>query len=353
MAVQRTRSMVRTGRYPAASVQGVAQFPHRKAGHCGSGAFRDLLEFHGLSWDAEPLSEAMVFGLSGGLGCFYYELPDMDPPLYLVGRTGGLERSVCRHLGIDLDLRRTDNGGEAWRWLRDELDAGHPTMVNADIHELDYLRVKLSNTMHDIVVTGYDQDEGVALIADNDREEIQRCSLESLARARASNGFPGPSRHATWVMRFPDRLPDPRIAVAGALRRAVANMREDGEALAGIGPGTGLDHVDLFARSYARWPELFGDRTPGALRGLWVFIVKAGTGGAMFRSLQAGFLREASELLGDARVARAAGVYEELAGEWVALADALRSEHHAAGLPHVQAIARIEREGVAAMAECA
>src|SRR3954451_2500573 len=238
-------------------MQGVAQFPHRKAGHCGSGAFRDLLEFHGLSWGGEPLSEAMVFGLSGGLGCFCYELPEMDPPLYLVGRTGGLERGVCEHLGIDLDLRRTDDAAEAWRWVRDEIDAGRPTMINADIQELDYLRVKLSNTMHDIVVTGYDDSDGVALIADNDREEIQRCSLDSLARARGSQGFPGPSHHATWVMRFPDKLPEPRAAVDRALRQAVANMREEGDPLAGLGSGSGLSHVAHFADSYGRWPELF------------------------------------------------------------------------------------------------
>jgi hypothetical protein len=330
-------------------MQGVAQFPHRKSGHCGSGAFRDLLEFHGLSWSGEPLSEGMVFGLSGGLGCFYYELPEMDPPLYLVGRTGGLERGVCDHLGIDLDLRRTDDGGEAWRWLREELDAGYPTMVNADIQELDYLRVKLSNTMHDIVVTGYDEGDGVALIADNDREEIQHCALDSLARARGSQGFPGPSRHATWVMRFPDALPEPRAAVGLALRQAAANMREDGEALAGIGSGSGLDHLERFAASYPGWPDAFGDRLPRALRGLWVFVVKAGTGGAMFRSLQAEFLRESSELLGDAGIAAAADVYEELAREWLALADAAQDEDHAAGLAHVEAIAGLERAGVEAM----
>src|SRR4051812_3729486 len=221
-------------------MRGVAHFPHRMSGHCGSGAFRDLLEFHGLSWNGEPLSEGMVFGLSGGIGCFYYELGEMDPPLYLVGRTGALERGVCDHLRIDLDLRRTDDGDEAWRWLREELDAGYPTMVNADIQELDYLRVKLSNTMHDIVVTGYDEAEGVALIADNDREEIQRCALESLARARGSQGFPGPSHHATWVMRFPDTLPEPRVAIERAMAQAVANMTKGGEALAGMQPGCGL-----------------------------------------------------------------------------------------------------------------
>src|SRR3954464_9712251 len=249
-------------------MQGVAQFPHRKSGHCGSGAFRDLLEFHGLSWGDEPLSEGMVFGLSGGLGCFYYEVAEMDPPIYLVGRTGGLERGVCDHLGIGLDLRRTDDGDQAWEWLRDELDAGRPTMVNADIQELDYLRVKLSNTMHDIVVTGYDPADGVAFIADNDREEIQRCGLDSLARARGSQGFPGPSHHATWVMDFPERLPDPRSVVDQAMRQAVANMRDEGEALAGLGQGSGLDHVAHFAASYPDWPALFGLRLERALRGL-------------------------------------------------------------------------------------
>jgi hypothetical protein len=332
-----------------ALVVGAPTFPHRKAGHCGSGAFRDLLEFHGLSWSDDPLSEGMVFGLSGGLGCFYYELPDIDPPLYMVGRTGGLERDICTHLGIELDLRRTDDGDEAWRWLRDELEGGHPTMVNADIKELDYLRTKLSNTMHDIVVTGYDEDAGVALIADNDRDELQRCALDSLARARGSHGFPGPSHHATWVMRFPDRLPEPRAVIEQGLRRAVANMREEGEALGGVGHGSGLDHLERFAAGYAQWPERFGDALPRALKGLRVFIVKAGTGGAMFRSLQALFLRESADLLADARIASAAGVYEELADEWIGLARAAEDGDHAGGQEHVDAILRLERDGVAAM----
>jgi hypothetical protein len=182
----------------------------------------------------------------------------------------------------------------------------------------------------------------VALIADNDREEIQRCALASLARARGSQGFPGPSHHATWVMRFPDELPGMEVAVDRALRAAVANMRDAGDALATIGSGSGLDHIERFAASYPSWPATFGERLPVALRGLWVFIVKAGTGGAMFRSLQAGFLREAG-------MSAAAGVYEELAGEWLALAEAARAENHAAGAPHVEAIARLERAGVEAM----
>jgi hypothetical protein len=320
--------------------------PHRRAGHCGSGALRDLLEFHELSWTADPLSEGMVFGLGAGLGFAYIELPEMDPPIYLVGRTAGLERDICEHLDIALDLRQTDDPAEGWAVLREALDAGRPTMVWADIQHLEYLRVKLQMTMHDIVVTGYDESEGVAFIADNDRDEIQRCSLPALARARNSQAFPGPNRHATWLMDFPAALPDSTRAVRGALAGAIENMRGGGAGLKTGAEGMGLAGVELFAETYPEWPRRFGEKLDAAMHGLRVFIVKAGTGGALFRGLHARFARDAGSLLDDSPLHDVAAVYDDLAAEWVALADA---DGHAAGLPHVERIASLEAAGVEAM----
>ena len=320
--------------------------PHRRAGHCGSGALRDLLEFHELSWTADPLSEGMVFGLGAGLGFAYVELPEREPPIYLVGRTAGLERDICEHLDIALDLRQTDDPAEGWAVLRQALDAGRPTMVWADIQHLEYLRVKLQMTMHDIVVTGYDESEGVAFIADNDRDEIQRCSLPALARARNSQAFPGPNRHATWLMDFPAALPDPAQAVRGALAGAIENMRGGGEGLTTAGEGMGLSGVDVFAETYREWPQRFGEKLDSAMRGLRVFIVKAGTGGALFRGLHATFLHDAGSLLDGPELERAGALYDDLAAEWVALANA---DGHAAGLPYVERIASLEAAGVEAM----
>jgi hypothetical protein len=329
-------------------------YPHRRAGHCGSGAFRDLLEFHGLSWDGgAPLSEGMAFGLGAGLGFAYVELGDMEPPIYLVGRTAGLERDSCTHLGIDLDLRQTDDADEGWAWVREELDAGHPTMVWADIGELEYLNVRLRMTMHDIVVCGYDEVEDVAFIADNDRDDIQRCSLPALARARNSQAFPGPNRHGTWVMRFPPTLPGARATIGATVRDAVENMRGGGRSLLGSTAPMGLGAVAAIEAAFPAWPERFGARLPSALRGLRVFVVKAGTGGALFRSLHAEFLRDAGELLGDAGLTAAAVVYDECSAAWVAAAQAASGEdadasHAAAGEPLAHACA-LEREGVEAM----
>jgi hypothetical protein len=324
----------------------VAAYPHRRAGHCGSGALRDLLEHNGLSYSDEPLTEGFVFGIAGGVGFYFFELPEMEPPIYLVGRTGELERDFCEHLDVGLDLRETDDPDEGWEVLRDALDRGEPTMVWADIGHLEYLRVRMHNTRHDIVAVGYDEDEGVVFIADNDRDEIQECSFDSLARARGSNAFPGPNRHATWLMDWPAELPPLREATRRAVARTVANMRGGGQALSEIPGGVGLEGVDRFGSAYPGWPERFGDKLPAALRGLGVFIVKAGTGGAMFRSLQAQFLVE----LGDVGLRDAAATYTRLAGDWIELARVIRSDDpvagHAAGVEVVERIVLGERAGI-------
>lgn len=322
-------------------------FPHQRAGHCGSGALRDLLELHRLDYGAGSLSEGAVFGLGGGLGFLYLEMPTMTPPVYLVGRGADLERDIAEHLELGLEVRDTDDPQTGWQWVRDEIDAGRPPMVWADIGHLDYLRVRMHNTRHDIVVAGYDEAEGIAWIADNDREELQRCSLESLARARNSDAFPGPNRHTTFVYEWPDQLRPPEEATRRALRRAVANMREGGEPVAGLTGAFGLAGIDAFATRYPEWPATFGEELASALKGLRVFIVKAGTAGAMFRSLHARFLHDMAALLSDEALAGIATTYDELTASWQALAAHAERSDHGSGVGETERIRALEHEGIA------
>lgn len=341
-AVSRTVSSgTSTGQQPV--------FPHRRAGHCGSGALRDLLEFHELDFDDGPLSEGAVFGLAGGLGCFYVENAAFVPPFYLVGRTADLERDIAANLGLGLEVRETDDAAEGWSWVRAELDAGRPTMVWGDIAELEYLRVRMSNTRHDIVVVGHDPEAGIAWIADNDREDLQPCSLESLAAARTSSGFPGPNRNATFLYSWPEQLPEPREAVRRGLARAVANMRQGAPSVGGLQGAVGLAAVDALAAGYPAWPRKFDDQLEKALNGLWVFIVKAGTGGAMFRSLHAQFLHDAAGWLRDGRLAALAEHYDELAATWIELADVAKRGDHEAGVEFVDVVRTMEHRGVELM----
>lgn len=325
------------------------RFAHELAGHCGSGSLRDLLRFHGLDFGHGPLSEGAAFGLGAGLGFLYVEVPQVRPPLYLVGRTAGLEEDIARILGLGLEIRETDDPAEGWAWVRDAVATGAPPLILADIQELEYLRVRMSNTRHSIVVVDHDEDAGLVWIADNDREELQECSVASLAAARASQGFPGPNHHRVYDYAWPERLRDPLDATRDAVAGAVANMRGGGDALAGLPGSTGLAGLETFAAAYAAWPQTFGDGLPDALKGLWVFIVKAGTGGAMFRSLHARFLHDLAAVLEDPALAEAGAVYDDLAAAWVRLSACAGEGEHAAGLEHVAEIMRLEHAGVEAM----
>lgn len=334
----------------AASMTSITSFSHRRAGHCGSGSLRDLLEFEGLDYGQGPLSEELVFGLAGGLGLFYSVDPSWAPPFYLVGRTEDLERDIAPVLDAGLDVMESDDAEQGWGWVSEQLAMGRPAMVRADIAELEYLRVRMSNTRHAILVVRHDAAADVVWIADNDRDELVACSSRSLAAARASGGFPGSSRNATYVYRWPGQLPDLRVAVTRALTQAVANMTGQGGSIGSLPGVSGLAGVDAFVSSYERWPDVFSDDLlTAALGGLWVFIVKAGTGGAMFRSLHAGFLREAGELLDDKELRALAEHYDRLAAAWIALADCAKRGTHAEGVAVAKLIRDLEHVGVGLM----
>lgn len=340
----------------------IDDYPHQLAGHCGSGSLRDLLAWAGLGWDGPP-SEGLVFGLGGGLSFMYLRVAGPTPPVYLVGRNAEMETDLCQRLGIDVEERRTDDPDLAWRWVTDELDDGRPVMIHADIAELPYLRVRLSNTRHDLVVIGYDDDRGIAWVVDNDRDDVQEVPLEALARARSSSGFPDPARHTTFPMRFPNTLPDLHAAARDAAAASASTLREGAGDLfdpVGLPPtavvGSGLDGVETFAEDIARWPDLFSDEElDQALGAVSVFTEKAGTGGGMFRRLQAGFCADVARHTGDDRFAAAADAYRRCADGWSSLARSCRDhpDDHVAITELAGELPALERAAVTALEHAA
>jgi hypothetical protein len=310
--------------------------PHTIAGHCGSGSLRDLLAWAGLGYD-EPVSEPLAFALAGGLAFQYLRFQDDRPPVYLVGRTADLELAGCRRLDIDVEVQRTDDPTEGWRFVVDELDAGRPVLIHADILELPYLGVRVSNTRHSLLVAGYDEEQGVAWVVDNDRADVQEVPLEALERARDRDGFPDRPRYATFPMRYPDRLPDLQATARSACVDVVRHLEEGtglfpegtlaGVALSATGTAGVRDLVD----DLAQWDEVFDDDgLEAAFQALRLFIEKAGTGTGMFRRLQGGGLREAGARTDDETLAAAGDAWLLAADAWSALAAATRDGHAAA-----------------------
>jgi hypothetical protein len=297
-------------------------FPHRVAEHAASGALRDLLEHHRLSYAPEPLSEGAIFGLSGALALRARIADAAVPAIDLDGRARSLEPELCRHLGIGADWCTTDAPGEAWELLRSELQDGAPTLVRADIGELDYRDRGRHDTRHAIVVTGCDLRAGLVWVADQSFPEPQPCTLDALARARSAIAYPEPGRHGLLRLHQRRRLADPYDAVAAALRRTVANMRTP-PPCDHPHAHSGLAAIDAIVATWPRLPEMTGRRIGQTLAALRFRIRDGGTGGALYRSLQARFLHDAAGLLGSPRLGHAALVCDDLADAWRGLARAL------------------------------
>lgn len=316
----------------------ISDYPHQVAGHCGSGALRDLMQWARLSYDDTPLDEGTVFGLAGELGFTYLRHPAMSPPIYLVGRGPDLTGAFTRRLGITATRHATDDPDEGWAWVRDELDHGYPVLCWADIAHLPYLRVRLSMSRHDIVITGYDDHTATATVVDNDRADPQPVPYDALARARHSTGFPAPTRHTTYRLRYPTRLPPLTATAADACHAAATALRhppplplstghpgndhnQDHDQVADLVHGAGLDGVDIFAEDLRRWPDVF---TPAqldtVLSALAAFIDKAGTGGSLFRRLQADYLHYLAHRTGLPIAGQAADLYAQLTQLWHGLA---------------------------------
>lgn len=304
----------------------IEDYPHRMGGHCGSGAMRDLLQWHGLGWEGPP-GEGLVFALGGALGLSYLRSSDLMPPIYLVGRGGDFEIDLPNRLGGQVRVLTTDDPQEGWAWVRDEVDAGRPSLVWGDIAELPYLRVKLQMSRHDIVVIGYDEDNGIAFVVDNDRAEVQEVHLDALARARSSTSFPEPTRHCTYRITWPQTLPDVAGVAAEAFRQSAAGMRHPS------GPGIvdvttaaagaeGLAAVAQLAADVRTWVELPDDELEILLFSLSAFIEKAGTGGGLFRRLLAEGCADVARMTSDVATADLAEVASRCAQAWTQTARA-------------------------------
>ncbi|MDY6871008.1 MAG: BtrH N-terminal domain-containing protein [Actinomycetota bacterium] len=301
-------------------------YRHQMGGHCGSGALRDLIEWAGIGWDGPP-TEGLVFALSGSLSYSYHRSADLFPPVYMVGRGFGLEQDLLDRLGAEYSVCSTDDPDLGWKWVKDQIDSGVPVMVWADIGELPYLRAKLSMSRHDIVITGYDDEAQVAFVVDNDRETTQTVPYENLRRARASTGFPMPTLHTTYLVDWPSKAPDLATIAGPALMQSADGLAGVAQAdhIASFSDsaisGHGLAGVATFASDLSRWAELMDDSDlESALFAVGALIEKAGTGGGLFRKLQADGCQAIASALGDDRVADAAAAARTAAQTWTAVA---------------------------------
>jgi hypothetical protein len=300
-------------------------------------ALRVLLAHAGVRdpHTGEPFSEAMLFGIAGGIGVgvfsFFYEREDIAT-FYVAGRHQWHDdvaylRDALGRFGIQPLIQESGGAKAAEQQLRDALARYGPCVAWVDLAELPHRAMPSAwsgGGYHVIAVYRIDDQGGTALIGDLTDEPIS-ISLADLARARARIKKQRQRLLSIPPAHSPHDLGDLVRAGLdrchqGLLHPSLPNARNNAR----------LDALRTWAermhgsKDKERWERVF---RPGAnlwrgLCSIYDFVEHYGTGGGLCRPLFADFLADAAAALRRPGLAALAEQYAELGRSWSALADA-------------------------------
>ena len=291
-------------------MQVVQGFEHIPGFHCGTTSVRSMLHFFGFEF-----SEPMILGLSNGLWTGYFRSDRTSPTRILMTRHGSLELDAFRNLGVQVQMRQTADPKQALDWIRDEIDAGRPAMLQVDLAGLPFYNTSTSFAGHKIIVYGYDNDAGEVLVSDNEFDQPQTVTYEKLELARVS---PEPlfDLFNNWFEIVPPSSLTPlEIAIPRALKAQCDLMLVDTDLF-------GIQAMEQFSRDLPGWVEL--PDWSWSARWAYQIIEKRGTGGGGFRKQYANFLDEAEPLCPDIKKYGLTERMHQIAEAWTNLALVMR-----------------------------
>ncbi len=272
---------------------------------------------------------ALTIGGGAGIGVFQFHYAREDfSSLFLAGRHAwdddlGFIDGALRRLGLEPVISETGSARTADRQVRDALEDGRPVVAWVDMAELEtrgYPAEYRGGAYHVVVVRSLDDTRGVAILDDLANDPVA-VPIDTLARAR--------SRIAKFHNRLLHLRPDARPPTADQVRAATAagldatvdgfdHPRTRNFSLDALGDwsarlrGTGKDSwATVFPRGHRLW---------AGLASIHQYTEHYGSGGGFLRPQVAAGLRDATDRLGDPRLAEVAGKYEDLAARWTELA---------------------------------
>ena len=287
----------------------------------GPTALRALLSHAGVRapHTGAPFSEAMVFGIAGGIGAgmftFHYAKENFSS-FFVAGRhlwhdhTAWAQAAVKR-MGLKAVVKESSGVKPGEKHLRELLDGGRPVMTWLTFRGRMY---------HVATVHAIDDAVGAALVGDLG-DELIAVPLAELAEAR---GRVKKDKNRLLAMEPASKAPDLKRLVRegiSACADGLTNARMKNFTLQAF--ATWADRLDG-SRAPDAWEKIFppGGHLFQGLKSITEYIEHNGTGGGLCRPLFAEFLEEAGAALDDRRLAALAARYAELGREWTALADA-------------------------------
>jgi hypothetical protein len=300
--------------------------------HPESATVANLLAHHGCAVPAtgEPLSEALVFGIGGGLGAGYilWEFAKHNLKHLILGYRNSwqsisrLTQTALERLDVPFETHATGGAKGAATRLTELLASGRASIVWPERHLAGYWHVPqyLEGYGAHAVVAYAERDGRVYL----DDRNIAPLSVErgafDAARARVGSyknliiapaPRPGPLD--------PDSV---RAAVRAGIADCATHLSARSESFS-LPTWRKWARLMTDPRNAKGWPTVFADRRGlvGALLSVWEGVEPAGMTGGNLRALYADFLDEAGALLDTTALAGAATAFRDAAAGWHAVAE--------------------------------
>jgi hypothetical protein len=283
----------------------------------------------------EPLTEAAILGIGGGLGAGYilWEFKSHGAPVLTLGFRNqwqypsipGWTGKTLDRLGIEPDLHETGGAKGAREALDTRLDSGVPVIAYVDPQSLGTWGQPEALSGHDghiVVVFGRDAD-GSYLVDDRGRNPF-RLSPAVMAAAR---GRIGSFKHRIVGLRTtPGPIPAERLraAMRAGLEDQVVHLRSPSDSFS-LPAWRKWARLMTDERNAKAWPRVFADGHGlfGSLLDLHESVDgQVGPHGGHLRELFAASLDEAAAALDNPALDDAARAWRGVADQWEELADA-------------------------------
>lgn len=298
--------------------------------HPETASLANYLRFLGVQNPATgaPFSEAMLFGVGGGLGACYilWEFKEHSRPAIVFGFQNQFNYPVryvtqlCERIGVAAEFHETGGVKKARKTLDDALAAGRPAILWLERELLDYYNRDPDDTgwfSWVVTVCGYDAEADVYTIDDTGARPFTAPGASlSTSRQRI------PSFKNRLLLLAPPQAIDLPAAVTAGIQGNIDYLGSKSTSFA-------LPTLRKWARlltdtkNAKGWPTVFsgGKCLFSGLVSVYAGIMHEGSDGTALRGMYADFLAEAAPILDSPALSAAAAAYREIGAKWRALAE--------------------------------
>lgn len=297
--------------------------------HPETAGFTNLLAAHGVvaPHTGKPLSEAMVFGISGGPGIGYilWEFQEHGAKILVMAFTHRWQypmeffQKLADRLGISVTMPETGSRKSAAQFLDQALAENKPALAWIDRAFMPYLQLPTSmegHMGHFVVFCGKAED---GYLVDDLAPVPFTVNAETIADARARIG--SYKNRLLWVDKVSEKM-DLATAIREGITACVEHLSSSSESFS-------LPAIQKWAKlmtdskNKKGWLTVFKDRRGlfSTIRSLFEVIAIQGAPGGL-RGMYADFLREAAPIINTPELEQVAPLYDALSTQWDTLAEA-------------------------------